>query len=419
MVYHKCMKVLLINPNMYRFPPVPPIGIEHLAARLEEGGHVVRVLDLCFSPDPYRDLEGAVLSFGPEIAGVTVRNIDTVLYETNEFFLDEIRNLIGRIKSEFGLKVVIGGTGLMTDPEGVLDYLDADYAVVGPADDVVNDLLEEFSGGGEPAKIWRRKYRYDIACPRRRQVIDYGAYFSHGGIAGFETHKGCGSSCVYCLEANSYVSFKAISDVILEIRDLVDAGFSRFHLCDPEFNEDLDYCTEFCTALKRSGVKIDWALYLKPANYNRRLFKLMKETGVSLITLTVDSWRKCSLYYADIEKIVFMAKAEGLKIVVDFLAGFPHEEESTLVYFLDMFRRLGPDSVGINTYIRLYKSLQITPVIMGDPGLRKYILGDSVNSFFIRPVFYNHVNPGRLRELIGGDKIFRIEGMERGVNYCR
>ena len=413
------MKILLINPNRYKFPPVPPIGLEHIAGALEEKGHEVAMVDLCFSDSVYEDIDRAVSEFAPDIAGVTVRNVDTVLYQTNEFFLDEMKEMIGYVKSHHGLRVIIGGSGVPTNPEGVREYLDADYAVTGPGEDAVIELLDIIRKHGNANKILRGRYRFDISCPRRRTGIDYKRYFEHGGVAGFETHKGCSSSCVYCIEANSMVSFKGVPDVIAEVKSLVDCGYSRFHLCDSEFNEDLDYAVEFCTALKKSGLKIDWSVYMKPANYNKKLFRLMKETGVSLITLTVDSWKKCPLYWADIETMIFHGRSAGIRTAVDFLTGFPYEGEETLEHYLDLFRRTGPDSVGINTYIRLYHTLPITNIIVRDVRLRANLTGEVSDKSFVRPVFYNQVSAERLQEIIKHDKLFRIEGLEKGVNYLR
>ncbi len=413
------MRVLLINSNRYKSPPVPPIGLEHVAGSLNKRGHDVEILDLCFSTNPFDDLDKVLRSFKPEIVGVTVRNVDTVIFQTNEFFLDEIRSVIDYVKSRYGLKVIIGGTGVSTNPQGILEYLNANYAVSGPGEDIIHELLENIRASDNLGQVHYRKYTYDISCPRRLGKIDYRKYYELGGVGGFETHKGCGSSCVYCIEATTHVSFKSIPDVIGEIKGLVAEGFNRFHLCDPEFNEDLEYCIDFCAALKNANLDIDWAVYMKPANYNKKLFRLMGETGVSLITLTVDSWKKCSLYYSDIERIIFTAKSCGLTIMVDFLTGFPYEDEDTLVWYLNMFRRLQPDSVGINTYIRLYKSLQITKIILNDPSLKKKVIGNTEDDAFVRPVFYNHVRSERLKELIAGDRIFRIEGLEKAVNYMR
>lgn len=413
------MKVLLINPNRYRFPPVPPIGLEYIAGSLEMKGHEVEMFDLCFSENPYEELDNALIAHSPDIAGITVRNIDTVLYYTNEFFLDEIKEIINHIKSKHGIKIIIGGTGVLANPEGIRDYLNADFAVVGPAEDGIIELLDTIEGSGDIRKVHFGRFSAKIAYHRKSSKTDYRKYFDTGGIAGFETHKGCSSSCAYCLEANSRVVFKEVKGVIEEIRDLSDKGFNHFHLCDPEFNEDLDYSVDFCASLKKAGLDIKWAVYMKPANFNRKLIRLMKDAGVYLITLTVDSWKKCSQYIADIEGIIFSAKSSGLKIAVDFLCGFPYEKDETLLEYLDLFRRIQPDSVGINTHIRLYRSLPITRIILNDDTLRKYIFGNRDDKTLIKPVFYNQISKERLEELIGGDKLFRIEGLNKGVNYSR
>lgn len=413
------MKVLLVNPNTYSFPPVPPLGLEHMAASIQGGGHEARIVDLCFSTSIARDLDEAIAGYCPDLVGITVRNVDTALYQNNEFFLDDIKGLIAHIQGKYGLRVIIGGSGVSADPEGVFDYLRADYALVGPGEDKINEMLRELQRSVVIPRIQRRAYRYEISCLRRVAGVDYRRYFDMGGVAGFQTHKGCGSSCVYCIEANTNVSFRSIPEVIAEIGELTSAGFRRFHLCDSEFNEDIDYCIHFLSALKESKIEMDWAVYMKPANYNKKLFRLMKDTGVSLITLTVDSWKKCSLYYSDIERIIFIAKSCGLKIAVDFLGGFPYEDEKTLTWYLDFFKRLRPNSVNVNAYIRLYRKLQITQIIVNDPQLKKNLLGEAGDERLIRPVFYNHVESGRLIELIGGDALFRIEGTGRGVNYNR
>lgn len=412
------MRVLLVNPNRFQAPPAPPIGLELIAGALESRGHETAIADLCFAPPGCGDLDRAIEDFSPNIVGVTIRNIDTVLYQRNQFFLPGIEEIVRRIKIKFGLKVVVGGAGIAADPESVLNYVGADYAVCGPGEEPLCRLLEAL-GKGQGAERVISGRTSEISCPRRRSGVDYRKYLASGGVAGFETHKGCSSSCCYCLEANTRVSFKRIDEVIEEIRDFVLTGVSRFHLCDSEFNEDLDYALDFCGRLRKSGLEIDWAVYMKPATYNKKLFRLMKETGVSLITLTVDTWKKCPLYWSDIEKIIYMAKSNDIKLCVDMLAGFPYEDEDTLAFSLDLFRRAGPDGVGVNTYLRLYKTLPITKIVLGDEALKPYLKGEAGDPSLIRPVFYNHLEPEKLERMIGSDPTFRIEGLEDGVNYLR
>jgi radical SAM superfamily enzyme YgiQ (UPF0313 family) len=413
------MKVLLVNPNRFRTPPAPPLGLEYLAARLIKGGHAVRLLDLCFSDDPSADVDRSVEEFRPDLAGITVRNIDSVRYIDNEFFLDGIREVVHRLKAKHGIRVIAGGAALAADPEGIVEYIGADYGVTGPADEVINDVLSAISQGTPGSRIIRGHYRTYSPVPRCSSGIDYQKYLEAGGITGFETHKGCSSSCIYCIEADTPVAFRKPEDVIREIAEFTEQGHRHFHLCDPEFNEDLDHSLAVCAALKQSGIQINWTAYMKPANFNQKLFRLMRETGVYLITLSVDSFKKCPLYWSDTEKIVFNARNSGIRVIVDFLTGFPYEDEDLLQWCLDFFRRLQPDRVNINTYIRMYKSLKITRIIAQDSSLAPFLIGNTGDTRMTAPVFFNRINNERLAELIAGDGIFMIEGTEKEVNYSR
>jgi radical SAM superfamily enzyme YgiQ (UPF0313 family) len=412
------LRLLLVNPNRYKSPPAPPIGLEYLATSLEEKGHKTKMLDLCFVGDLLKDIDASVMSFKPDLVGMTVRNVDSVLYHTNEFFLDGIKDIVNHMKSNYGLKVIIGGTGISPNPIGVLEYLNADCAIAGPGEETIHEVLDAI-GSGDSKKIFQGKYTGSLLCRRGPSQIDYRNYCESGGVIGFETHKGCSSSCVFCLEANKPVCFKNSGDVVEEIKSFVDAGHDHFHLCDSEFNESLEYSIEFCSALKKAGLRIRWAVYMKPANFNRALFRLMKETGVYLITLSVDSWKKCPLYWLDYEKFIFGARSSGIKVAVDFLTGFPYETGEDLKEYFDVLRRPQPDSIGVNTYIRLYKTLQITDVIVKDNELKVNLLGNTADRSFLKPVFYNHIDTDALRQLIDGDPLFRVEGTERGVNYGR
>ncbi|MCK7502709.1 MAG: cobalamin-dependent protein [Desulfobacterales bacterium] len=92
-------RILLINPNQYRHPPVIPIGLEYLSHALREKGFEADVVDLTFENDVYPVIEQRIATFDPHCIGVTVRNIDPALYKNNEFFLPFIRDLIRHIRT--------------------------------------------------------------------------------------------------------------------------------------------------------------------------------------------------------------------------------------------------------------------------------------------------------------------------------
>ncbi len=411
-------RVLFINPNRFLSPPVIPLGIEYLAHSLREKSFDTEILDLCFSADPIKGLEERLTFFNPDAVCISVRNIDSALYINNEFYLPEIREYVNKIKTLTSAPVIIGGSALFAGADSIISYLGADLAVVGPAEETLPKVLEEAQLKWEN-RVIKGKLPKSF-CPKRTEGIDYSPYIKNGGIPGFETHKGCTSNCPYCIEAATPVVFREPADVICELRQFVDRGLDHFHLCDSEFNDDLDYCIEFLDALVKDKLGIRWALYMKPGNYNNQLFRLLKESGAYLITLSVDTFKRCPEYWNDVEKIVFLAKRHGIRISIDFLAGFPYETMDILKETLDSFRRIGPDEVVVNVFIRIYPDTKIRKLIDGDPELKKFLIKTIADDdSFLSPVFYNHISIEKLKELLNGGKMFRIAGEQKGVNYQR
>lgn len=74
------MDILLVNPNRFRDPPVIPIGLEYIAQSLLEHDHRVDILDLCLSTDVNGDIAAQMTKKQYGLIGVTIRNIDSVLF---------------------------------------------------------------------------------------------------------------------------------------------------------------------------------------------------------------------------------------------------------------------------------------------------------------------------------------------------
>src|SRR5690349_9495829 len=66
-------KVLLVSANRERQPyPVVPNGLACVASALEQAGHEVRFVDLCFARNPIDTVRRAAREFVPDVAGVSV-----------------------------------------------------------------------------------------------------------------------------------------------------------------------------------------------------------------------------------------------------------------------------------------------------------------------------------------------------------
>jgi radical SAM superfamily enzyme YgiQ (UPF0313 family) len=366
-----------------------------------------------------KGIDERVTQFRPDAVCMTLRNIDSALLGNNEYFLPEIKGFAQRIRMLTDAPLIIGGASLLADARGIADFIEADIAVVGPAEETLPVILEQADALKGSRKIIKGMLP-DSLCPQRAVFVNYTPYIRQGGIPGFETHKGCTSSCGYCIEACTPVTFRDPSDVVCELRELSEKGYHHLHLCDPEFNEDVQYCIDLLKSAVNEQLGIRWALYMKPGNYSRQLLRLLKESGAYLITLSVDTFQRCPEYWNDVQTMVFQTKKEGIKLCIDFLAGFPYETNDELKEALDFFRRIRPDEVVVNVNIRVYNNTKIRRIIGQDDSLKRYVTGrNHAQSSFLEPCFYNHVRTDVLKELFDGDPLFRIAGEQKGVNYQR
>ncbi len=416
-------KILLVNPNTVKNPPVIPIGLEYLLTALEKEKVQVDVLDLCFATNPSEELNRKLEQNSYDFVGFSIRNVDSTLFFNNEFYLPAIKELV-KCAREFGLKTIIGGSGFSAMPEEILDYMGADYGIIGPGEIALLKLLNMWQNNATEEKIidgWQ--YGPDSNLVHiRGNLFDYPRYLSLEGITGFETQKGCTNECPYCVEAKTSVWFKNIPNIIKEIQNLVDMGYNHFHTCDCEFNINLKYSIEFLRQLVESKIPLKWTLYMKPYPYNEEFFRLLSESNAYLITLTVDSDERTqslnNYSYDDLAKIIDYCNKYNIKLVIDALTGYPYELLESTIKMIEFFKENRPSSVGIGFYFRIFKNTELSKLISSDKNLQMRLSRSlAQNENFLEPIFYHHLEQNQLKSLFAGDDLFKIAGLTEGVNY--
>jgi len=415
------LRVALVNPNRYLEPPVIPLGVEYVAHYLEREGHEVQVIDLAFAADPEAALAEGLGSSSPEIIGFSLRNIDSSLYHDNVFFLEEAAGLISACRRICDARVVAGGSALLAGPREVAEYTGCDFAVYGPGEKAFPALLRYLEQGVSPPRLldgW--SYSFDRGeVPARGRWIDYKPYLEQRGVAGFTTQTGCRGGCSFCMEANLPWRPRGPRAVVEELAGLRERGCRELHLCDCEFNQDLDTAKELLRNMARAELGISWSLYMKPLPYDERLFGLLAETGASAITLSVDSQSLYAGAYSlmDLQSAIVLAQQEGIGVAVDLLVGFPGEGMEELRDVFDFFRAVRPKTVGVSAWFRVFKYTGLGVDIRARRPAVGTIEGDDPD--YVRPVYYSWMSLDDCRELIDGDPLFRIEGLERRSNYER
>jgi B12 binding domain/Radical SAM superfamily len=424
------MNVLLVNPNTYHTPAVVPVGLEYVASAVRKAGHRADILDLCFVSDPLGDIRqrmaaGKITQVQYDLIGVSIRNVDTALYQNNEWFLGNIREIVQALK-QIGVPVVIGGSGLLAAPEAILDFVAGDYAIVGPAEGAIVQLLADIANHKANYRVMNGwVIEFDTAIVHERgQDFDYPQYLAHGGIIGFETQKGCTNACSYCIEAKSRLIFRNPHSVVEELAYLVQQGYHRFHLADCEFNQSLEHSIRFLELLVARNLDLEWVLYMTPYPYNDQLFALLKQSHATLITLSVCSdereQARAHYGYSDIENFQALCKKHEIRLAIDLLVGFPGETLASVKKMVAFLTQLRPDSVGVNFFFRLYQNTTLVKDVLNSTAHRgKLSRPLKEEEDYLEPVFFNQFSLAEIQAVLGGDPLFTLEGFQKTVNYER
>ncbi len=416
-------RILLLNLNSFSTPPVPPIGLEYLVGSLRDRGHEVRIVDLHGSDDLTGDTLTAADDFKPLAVGITIRNLDTALRESSFFFLPELKPVVKALK-EKGLHVILGGSGFSIAPDMCMSYLGADAGVIGPGEEALCDIMEALSDSKDVRGVldgWLRgadPYRVHV----RGRDVDLKAYERAGGIAGFETHKGCSHSCSYCVEACTRILPRDPDAVVEEVRQLARAGHMDLHLCDSELNEDLLHAAAVCKGLSRHVPGIRWSAYIRPVPFQKGFAALMKSAGVWSVTLSIESavTNSANRHEYGLEEITDTIKScrdQDIRVAVDLMTGMHGESFDNLEKMIKCLHLAEPDQVNINPHLRVYPGTGLRRILEAFGGTLE---PEPDPSFpYLGPVFHTRFEPERIQQLIKNLPGFALESASGQVNYQR
>jgi len=415
------MKIALVNPNKYKNPPVIPIALEYLSTHLSKSGYEVSVLDLCFSENVLDDVQQFFRRDRYDVVGITIRNVDSTVYFNNQFFLEEYKSIISVIKKYTPSPVILGGRGFSSMPMEILDYLGGDIGVIGPGEGALLKVLRDIELGSVNYKLvngWEVSFE-ELPHNGRGELIDYDMYLKNGGIIGIESQKGCPRKCEYCLERETPYKEKNISLCLEELRRLAEKGYNHFHICDSEFNIRYSHCVKFCENLIKASLPLRWACYMKVEPFDEDLIKLMAEANCYLITLNIDTLEDREENFARIRKIYEYSKKYNIKLAIDFLFGFPSDSLPEVDKYIQFFREIRPEVVGLNFYVRIFKYSPLKDFILQNECKSKLVSPGSYEPDFFHPTFYHKFNFDCIKRLTCNDPLFRFEGFEKSANYQR
>lgn len=395
------MKILLVSPNTLTIPyPVYPLGLDYVAASISSV-HEVRIADL--NTLTLEELDEKVITFSPDIIGLSCRNIDNTEAGESRYFINGYTQLVSRLRTHCTATIVCGGSGFTIMPEQILSTIGADYGIVGEGERfglVVEAIREgrdpaELSGvisvgsvtGAQTPTPWDGPIRRDF----KNRAAHNRYYLENGGMLNLQSKRGCCFQCIYCpypgIEGRKQ-RLVAPVEVARMALQLQAAGARYFFITDSAFNSDIAHSLAVAEAFKAAGVSIPWGGFFAPVRLPAEYFAIMANAGCSHVEFGTESlsdpvlktYRK-PFMADDVVAAHQQALDAGLHVAHYFLMGGPGESTATITESLDNIYRLNRAVLFFFTGIRIYPG-----TVLYDIAIREGKITAATN--LLEPIFY-------------------------------
>ena len=291
------MKILLISANVTLSPyPLYPLGVSIIAAVLTKAGHDVRQADFLQQNTSLEAIGGEVREFAPDLVGISVRNIDNVNLLHEQYYIQNVKNLVDTVRQFSKAKVLLGGAGFSLIPDLILKETGADYGIVGEGEVLAVQFADNAAKGIYPEETLIRSTTklagtHINAALYDERLLEF--YLHSGNIASIQTKRGCTYKCVYCtypvLEGAELRRRdpKAVVDDILILRDQYKTKYVFF--VDSVFNDDDGAYLEVISEMERRDVSMPWTAFIKPGGLTDEIVERMKKTGFAAAEVGTDA----------------------------------------------------------------------------------------------------------------------------------
>ncbi len=391
------MKILMISSNTAASPyPVYPLGLSMVAAAAKNAGHDVAVFDFIRENGSIEALEAAVERERPDVAGISVRNIDNVNMMHEERYVDQVVDIVQCLRRCSGAKVVLGGPAFSILPESIMSAAGADYGVVGEGEKVFASLLERGESGDWPpaGAILRGEGRLkpeEIPSALYDETL-LADYLENGSVASVQTKRGCPLNCVYCsypaLEGSG-IRPRDPRQVVGDIKELIDRhGASYLFFTDSVFNDDAGAYLEVLQEMRRQDVSIPWSAFFKPDGITPEIVDLMRSTGLQAAELGSDAAcdvtlrGQCkSFRWEDVVRTNDIFRDGGVAAAHYFMFGGPGEDMETVMEGIGNIKALDCSAVFVFMGIRILPDTQLYSIALEEGVI-------SPDQSLLEPVYY-------------------------------
>jgi radical SAM superfamily enzyme YgiQ (UPF0313 family) len=371
------MRVLLISANTEKINmPTLPLGLACVAAATQKAGHDVAMVDLMAGKDTHSILKEAIEEFGPNIIGISVRNIDDQNMENPRFLLDPVKEIVADCRNLSEAKIVLGGAGYSIFPESALTFLDADLGIQGEGEAVFPELIERMERGASLLGLSGLYLpNHGLQCKRSfaKNLDTFPLPDTHlWSIPSqkeelwmpVQTRRGCPLNCSYCsteaIEGRG-IRRRSTEAIVQWIARWLRAGIHQFYFVDNTFNLPPFYAKEICHKFIDHSLKIRWWSILYPKHVDKALVGLMARAGCEQVSMGFESGSQQILKnmnkrftLKEVRQISEMLSEHGIRRIGFLLLGSPGETKESVEESLFFADSLKLDILKVTIGVRIY-----------------------------------------------------------------
>ena len=315
------------------------LGIMHLSSFLKDKGHNVEV-----AAADYKEIRKKI----------EAKNFEIIAYSVPTLLLDSHLSLNNRLKEEFNIFSIFGGSHPTLVPE-IIYHNNIDCVCRGEGELAMVELADKMSRKesiSDIENLWVKQNGDIFKNPLRPPIQDLDrlpfpdrGLFSNTGVSNqgkihVITSRGCLYKCSYCAQPvynrlygnkQRTVRRRSPGNVIAEIREIK----KTIHLTFIKFEDDLfisspKWIDEFCYLYEKE-VNVPFFCYVRAEIVNSKIIKRLKKAGCRTISMgieTADNYLRTAILkrLASKEAIVKAAhiiKGEGLMLEGLNMVGIP------------------------------------------------------------------------------------------------
>lgn len=345
-----------------------PIWLAYAAGYLEKEGYDVRFVDAIANEWDLEKLLADASNFNPDLL-VVESNFSSLKNDIKVANLikektDVVNIIVGPPASQFPEEIIEKGIDIVARYE--FEESLAEIASAIEKDENFHNIKgitfrDEYGINNNPdRKLSTSKFLDELpfvsqVYKRHLKLENY--FLSHAlyPVIQISTGRGCPNFCTFCSWTETLMgrkyrfrSVKNVADEFEFIRDELPE-IQEIFIDDDSFTLNKKRLFEFCDELIKRDINMTWSC-LSRADLNYVTMKKMKAAGCRLLDVGYESGNdkilkniKKGVNVDQLRDFTADAKKAGLKILADFVIGFPGETALTAEQTIDFIKEIKPD----------------------------------------------------------------------------